>query len=357
MAYVATIFNRYQTLFNQTQMKIKAIDNWQKKLTATLTITTISLTSNAVWAQLRGGGDSFAEPLYQRYSKEYEQQTGEKFNYSIIGSGGGIRLFVNKSIDFGGSSLIPTPIEKNQMEDGLLMVPTGGGALAIVYNLPGVKREVRLSRDQLVKVFTGKITNWQQINSSLPNQKIQVVVCSGNCATSFILTKYLNKITGGKVLASRNPDWGFNVFSAFPTDSGIAGEISRIDGTIGYVQSNFALANNLSIASIENQKGRYVQPTLAETKKALANVKFNDDFTTEDIKDPEDGYPLVSLTWLLVYRRYLNPDMLKAIQNLLNWILIKGQAFNEQLEYTKVPEDVAKKAIEAVNNELKIRPY
>ncbi|XWK88776.1 MAG: hypothetical protein U7127_01560 [Phormidium sp.] len=45
------------------------------------------------------------------------------------------------------------------------------------------------------------------------------------------------------------------------------------------------------------------------------------------------------------------------VLDLLNWILTKGQTFNEQLEYTRVPEDVAKKASEAVNNELKIRPY
>jgi phosphate transport system substrate-binding protein len=339
-------------------MKTFPINNWQKMLTATLTITTISFSTNAAWAQLlRGAGDSFAEPLYQRYSQEYEQQTGEKFKYTTIGSGGGIRLFMKKSIDLGGSSLIPTPIEQNQMEDGLLMVPTGGGALAIVYNLQNLIREVKLSREQLAQIFTGKINNWQQINPSFPNQKIQVIVGSDNSATSFILTKYLNQITGGKIPASRNPDWGFKVFSAFPGDSGIAGEVRRIDGAIGYVQTNFAVANNLSIASIENKTGRYVKPTLAETKKALGNVKFNDDFTTEDIKDPEDGYPLVSLTWLLVYKKYLNPDTLKATKNLLLWILTKGQAFNEELEYTKIPENVTPKVIESVNNELKLLPY
>jgi phosphate transport system substrate-binding protein len=339
-------------------MKTFPINNWQKMLTATLTITTISFSTNAAWAQLlRGAGDSFAEPLYQRYSQEYEQQTGEKFKYTTIGSGGGIRLFMKKSIDLGGSSLIPTPIEQNQMEDGLLMVPTGGGALAIVYNLQNLIREVKLSREQLAQIFTGKINNWQQINPSFPNQKIQVIVGSYNSATSFILTKYLNQITGGKIPASRNPDWGFKVFSAFPGDSGIAGEVRRIDGAIGYVQTNFAVANNLSIASIENKTGRYVKPTLAETKKALGNVKFNDDFTTEDIKDPEDGYPLVSLTWLLVYKKYLNPDTLKATKNLLLWILTKGQAFNEELEYTKIPENVTPKVIESVNNELKLLPY
>ncbi|MBD3560849.1 substrate-binding domain-containing protein, partial [Planktothrix sp. FACHB-1355] len=217
--------------------------------------------------------------------------------------------------------------------------------------------EVKLSRDKLVKIFTGQITNWQQLNTKFPNQKIQVVVCADNCGTSFILTKYLNKITAGKVPASRNPNWGFKVFSALTEDGQIAGEIGRINGAIGYVQSNFAQTNNLSIASIENQTGRYVKPTLAETEKALANVKFNDDLTTEDIKDPEEGYPLVSLTWLLVYKKYLNEDTLKATKNLLLWILTKGQTFNEELEYTKIPENVSQKAIEAVNNELKLRPY
>jgi phosphate transport system substrate-binding protein len=331
---------------------------WHKLLTTTLTITTISFPPNPAWAQLlRGAGDSFAEPLYQRYSQEYQQQTGEMFKYTTIGSGGGIRLFINKSIDFGGSSLIPTPLEQNQMEDGLLMVPTGGGALAIVYNLQQITREVKLSREQLAKIFTGKITNWQQINPSFPNQKIQVVVCSDHCATSFILTKYLNKITEGKIPASRNPDWGFKVFSSFPEDSGIAGEVRRIEGAIGYVQSNVAVANNLSIASIENQTGRYLQPTLAETQKALANLKFNDNFTTEDIKDPDEGYPLVSLTWLLISKQYLNPDTLQATQNLLTWILTEGQTFNEPLGYTKIPEDVTQKVQEAVKTELRIKPY
>jgi len=223
--------------------------------------------------------------------------------------------------------------------------------------LQSVVREIKLSRDQLVKVFTGQISNWQQIDPNLPNQKIQVVVCANNCATSFILTKYLNKITNGKILASRDPDWGFQVYSRFSSDSGIAGEVSRIDGAIGYVQSTVAVANKLSIASLENKSGRYVRPTLSETRKALANVQFNDDFSVEDIKDPRDGYPLVGLTWLLVYKKYLNPEMLNATKNLLTWILTKGQAFNEQLEYTRIPEDITPKVIEAVNNELQIRPY
>ena len=339
-------------------MKTFIINNWQQVVATGVTAITITFNCNPVSAQLlRGAGASFPQSLYERYQKEYEQETGNKFEYNAIGSGGGIRFFSNQSKDFGSSTLIPTPIEQNQMKDGLLMVPTGGSALAIVYNLKDTTSDVRLSRDTLAKIFTGEIANWQQVNSRLPNKKIQVVVRSNSSGTSFILSKYLQAITNGKISASRQPNWGFEVFAQYPGDSGVAGEVRRTDGAIGYVQASIARKNNLSVARIENQSGRYIRPTLEETKKALANVKFKQDFTAEDINDPKDGYPLVSLTWLLFNKRYSNQEKLAANKELLTWIVTKGQNFNEDLEYTKIPEDVAKKVIETANNELKVRSY
>jgi len=167
----------------------------------------------------------------------------------------------------------------------------------------------------------------------------------------------LNKISGGKIEASREPDWGFDIFAARPQDSGVAAEVRRIDGAIGYVQSGVAQRNNLPVARLENQAGRYVKPTLDETKKALENVTFNDDFTTDNINDPEEGYPLVSLTWLLIYKRYSNQTQVLETQDVLRWIMTRGQEFNQELEYTRIPEDVAQKVIETVNTELKVRPY
>jgi len=237
------------------------------------------------------------------------------------------------------------------------MVPTGGGAVAIVYNLKDVTSNVRLSRDTLAKIFTGEISNWQQVNPRFPNKDIEVVVRSNSSGTSFILSKYIEKITNGKIAASRKPNWGFDVFSSHSQDSGIAGEVRRIDGAIGYVQASVARKNKLSVARIQNQAGRYVKPTLAETKKALANVKFNPDFTTEDINDPKDGYPLVSLTWLLFKKRYSKQDMVDANRELLTWIITKGQKFNQELEYTKIPEDIAQKVIDTAKNELTVNPY
>ncbi|KST67208.1 phosphate ABC transporter substrate-binding protein PstS [Mastigocoleus testarum] len=339
-------------------MKTFTTVNQQIAVIALTAIATIISHTNPVFAQLlRGAGASFPQPLYERYQVEYERDTGKRFKYTDIGSGAGIRLFANESVDFGSTTLIPTPIEQNQMENGLLMVPTAGGALAIVYNLKDVTANVKLSRDTLAKIFTGKISNWQQVNSRFPNRDIQVIVRSNSSGTSFILSKYLEQITNGKIVASRKPNWGFEVFSGHTQDSGVAGEVRRIDGAIGYVQAGVAQRNNLSVARIENQAGRYVKPTLEETKKALANVKFKEDFTAENINNPGDGYPLVSLTWLLFYKRYPNRDTVTESKELLTWILTKGQSFNEELEYTKIPEDVTQKVIESINNELRVIPY
>lgn len=327
-------------------------------IAATVMATTIAFGVNGADAQeIKGAGASFPEILYQRYSKEYKDDTGVDFNYTSVGSGGGIRLFINESIDVGSSTLIPTPIEKNQMEEGLLMIPTAGGAVAIVYNLQNVTNDIKISREKLAKIFTGEISNWSQVNPRLPNVEIQVVVRSDESGTSFILSKYLSKITGGKITASRKPKWGADIFAARPQDSGVAAEVRRIDGAIGYVQTSFAAQSGLAIARLENQQGDYVRPNVEETNKALANIEFNEDLTTNSIDDPESGYPLVSLTWLLIYQKYSTQERLESTQNLVSWILTEGQEFNEEGGYTKIPEDIATRAIEIINNQLSVRPY
>ncbi|ELS03729.1 phosphate ABC transporter, phosphate-binding protein [Xenococcus sp. PCC 7305] len=323
-------------------------------------ITTIAFAvgANAVQAQtIKGAGASFPEILYQKYQTEYQRSSGTEFKYSSIGSGGGIRFFINQAVDVGSSTLIPTPIEKSQMEDGLVTVPTAGGAIAIVYNLQNVTTDIKISRKQLAKIFTGEIGNWSQISARLPDKKIQVVTRSDNSGTTFLLTRYLNRISDGKIAASRQPDWGFELYAQRAQDSGVAAEVRRIDGAIGYVQASFAAENNLPMARLENLAGKYARPNVEETKKALANIEFNEDFTIANAQEPEEGYPLVGLTWLLIPQKYPTAEAKEATQEFITWILTSGQEFNEDLEYTRIPENTSQKVIELVNNDLKVRPY
>lgn len=329
-----------------------------KILPTIVTAIACSLLPSLVNAQaIKGAGASFPDILYDRYRQEYQQATGNNFKYAAIGSGGGIRFFINKNVDVGSSTLIPTPIERSQMEDGLFTIPTAGGAIAIVYNLQNVSTDIKLSRKQLSKIFTGEIGNWSQISPRFPDQKIQVVTRSDNSGTTFLLTRYLNKVSGGKIAASRQPNWGFPLYAQRAQDSGVAGEVRRVDGAIGYVQASFAVANGLPTARLENLAGDFVKPTVEETNKALSSIKFNSDLTLDNISEIETGYPLVGLTWLLVYRKYPNETALKATQEFVTWVLTKGQGFNEDLEYTKIPENITQQAIDLVNTQLKVRPY
>lgn len=354
-------------IFQKNTRKTSLPQRWERQILAIATsaigrlgVSLIAFTfvPNAVNAQsIKGAGASFPETLYERYREEYQKETGIDFKYSSIGSGGGIRFFINQKVNVGSSTLIPTPIEKSQMEDGLVTIPTAGGAIAIVYNLQNVSTDIKLSRKQLAKIFTGEIGNWSQVSSRLPNKKIQVVTRSDNSGTTFLLTRYLNQVSEGKIAASRKPDWGFELYAQRSQDSGVAGEVRRVDGAIGYVQASFAVENDLPMARLENLSGKYVRPSVEETDKALANIEFNEDFTLKSSKEPQDGYPLVGLTWLLLYQKYSSETSLKSTQEFITWVLTTGQEFNEDLEYTTIPEEIAQKAIGIVNNKLKVRPY
>ncbi|NEO38244.1 MAG: phosphate ABC transporter substrate-binding protein PstS [Moorea sp. SIOASIH] len=335
-------------------MSLALIKSRRTLITLTVTVAIVLISLKAASAiPLFGAGASFPQPLYQRYFSQYQQETSVNISYSTIGSGRGIEEFINESFDFAATDMPPTDEEKSQMKRGLQMVPTAGGAVSVIYNLQGVVSSVRLSRDTLGKIFTGQIGNWKQVNTYLPRRDIKVVVRSDSSGTSFIFTNYLSAITHGLIKPSPTPDWGFKVFSSRPQNGGVAAEVRRIDGAIGYIEANYALENNFPSARIENQEGRYIKPSIEQASKGLVNVEFNQDFTLK-LNDPADGYPIVGLTWLLLYQKYPNQAKAQGIKDMVNWILTKGQDLNGELGYTRIPDDIARQAIQAVNQNITV---
>ena len=226
----------------------------------TFTAVTLTLVNPAAIAQtLTSAGDSFPEPLYRRYFEEYAADSGVEIEYAAIGSGGGIRRFIDESVDFAASSIPPTPLDASRMKRGLQLVPTAGGAVAVIYNLQSsadrfIPSQVRISREVLGKIFSGEITNWKQISSNLPNLEIRIVVHSGSSGTNFIFTRHLNAITNGAIAATQEPNWGFPVIGK-SSDSDVAAAVKLTEGAIGYVQASFAREQNVKMAKIENRAG------------------------------------------------------------------------------------------------------
>ena len=313
----------------------------------------VATVSEAIAQTLNGAGASFPRPLYERYFAEYRRETGVTVNYNSVGSGAGIRQFIGETVDFAGSDAPPKPSEINQMTRGVIMVPTAGGAVALAYNLPGVTN-LRIPREVLPQIFSGAITNWRQVDPSLPDMTIRPVVRADGSGTTFIFTSHLSAVSDAferSIGANKAPSWPSN-FLKGPKNDGVAATIRQTRGAIGYVQDTYARQNNIPTAWLENQAGRFVEPSLAEANKALEGVRFNSDFTTANADDPNDGYPIVGVTWLLVYRRYQDAQTAEAVKNMVEWILTRGQRINGQLEYTRIPAGIAQRAMRAVNSNV-----
>ncbi|QLE55759.1 phosphate ABC transporter substrate-binding protein PstS [Nostoc sp. TCL26-01] len=311
---------------------------------------------------LNGAGATFPAPLYERYAREVKKKhPGLSINYQAIGSGGGIRQTIAGTVDFGGSDAAMKDEEIAKVKNGVILVPTAGGAVSVVYNVPGVNN-LRLSRGTLPAIFSGQITNWSDAKIkadnpgvNLPNQPIRFVVRADGSGTTFIFTNHLSAISAyfkGRIGANTAPKWTLPNVLKGKGNPGVAALVARTPGSIGYVEYAYAAKNNLKSAQIQNKKGEFVSPSLQSANAALSTVSFPSNYRVF-VGDPGQGYPIVGLTWMMVYKQYANAAKAEAVKKWINWVLKDGQQFNDDLNYTRIPADVANRVLQTVNSTVK----
>ena len=334
--------------------------------TTTVCATAVALgsmfTAVAKAETLNGAGATFPAPLYVQYAREVKKKNPElSINYQAIGSGGGISQFTAGTVDFGASDAAMTDGEISKVKNGVVLVPTAGGAVSIVYNLPGVS-ELKLSRKTLPGIFSGQITKWndEQIKAdnpgvNLPDIPIKAVVRADGSGTTFIFTNHLSSISPyfkGRIGTSKSPSWTIPNVLKGKGNPGVANLVSRTQGSIGYVEYQYAQTNKLKSALVQNRQGQFVEPSLEGANQALSTVSFPDNFRVF-VGDPDQGYPIVGLTWIMIYKNYPNPAKGEAVKKWVNWILTDGQQYNDSLNYTRIPSSVANQVLQTVNNTVK----
>ncbi|KAM3101993.1 phosphate ABC transporter substrate-binding protein PstS [Phormidesmis sp. 146-12] len=320
------------------------------------------LTAIAQAVTLNGAGATFPALLYDRYRAEFQKKTGISVNYQAVGSGAGIRQTIAGVVDFGGSDAAMTDADIAKVSRGVILVPTAGGAVAAVYNLPGVSN-LKLSRSVLPDIFAGRITRWNDAKIAadnpgvnLPNSEIKTVVRADGSGTTFIFTNHLSAISPyfkGRVGVGTAPKWTNNPLKG-RGNPGVAALVSKTQGSIGYVEYSYAKQNNLAIAMVQNKKNEFVMPSLEETNKAMATITFPDNFRVFE-GDPSEGYPITGLTWMMVYRQYDSKEKADAIKKWIDWVLTDGQNINgdPKLEFARIPQAVADRARQKVQSEVK----
>jgi len=323
-----------------------------------VTLIVVSFPVSSVQAEdteLLGAGATFPYPLYSKMFDVYYQQFGVKINYQAIGSGGGIRQLLNKTVDFGGTDAFMSDEDVQTEDNYILHIPTCLGAVVVTYNLPG-NPQLRFTPDLITDIFLGKIEKWNDAKIAaanpgvaLPDMNIVVVHRSDGSGTTFIFSDYLSKVSSEwseKVGRGKSLNWPVGLGAK--GNPGVAGLVKQIPGSIGYVELIYALQNNMPAGLVKNVSGRFIEPTI-ESVSFAANVELPDDTRVSITNtDVEYGYPISSFTWLIFYKEqnYQGRSKKRAeeLVKLLWWIIHEGQEFTEPLHYAPLPEEAVKKA-------------
>jgi len=303
---------------------------------------------------INGAGATFPFPLYSKWFFEYEKlNPSVHINYQSIGSGGGIRLFLEKTMDFGASDVPMNEEQLAKAERPVLHIPTVLGAVVLIYNLPGVPEGLRLTSDVIADIFLGKIDNWndgriKELNPqlALPNLSIMVARRSDGSGTTQVFTDYLSKVSPAwkqKVGTGAAVNWPVGLGGK--GNEGVSGLIKQTPGATGYVELIYAKNNGLTYAWIKNRAGYFVAPDLASVTAASASFikTIPDDFRVSITNAEGAGaYPICAFTYLLVYQT-LSKGFGGEWVKFLHWSQKEGQKYAEKLYYAPLPSSLIAK--------------
>jgi phosphate transport system substrate-binding protein len=328
---------------------------------------------------INGAGATFPFPLIDTWRVEYQSVNPSiSINYQSIGSGGGVKQFTEKTVDFGASD---APLSEEEIQalssSTPVHIPETIGSVVAAYNIAGIDKGLKLTGPLLSDIFLGKITKWddariKELNPGvpLPSADIVVVHRSDGSGTTFIWTSYLSQVSpewNQTFGAGKSIQW--TVGLGAQGNEGVSSTIKSTPNSIGYVELTYALTTNMNYASLMNRAGNFVDPTLNSTQAAAQAAIMNSTSTTTNnngtapsatIGLPSgdqswthvtlldapgaDSYPIASFSYLLLYKELsTNIDSMEkaeALAEFVNWAITDGQQFASPLHYVPLPDSV-----------------
>ena len=298
--------------------------------------------------ELSGAGATFPLPFYNVVFENFAQVNGDAVAYGGIGSGGGVRNLRDKIVDFAGSDAFLTDKEMAEM-DAVVHIPTCMGAVVVAYNLDGVK-ELKLSGETIAQIFAGEIKMWNDErlvalnpDAELPAEPIMPVYRSDGSGTTFVFTDYLTKVSPmWKKEFGAGKSVNFPSGQAAKGNPGVAGVIKQTKNSIGYVGSEYAFAQQIPYACIENSRGEFVLPSSASISAAASGEIPTDTRCSITNSAAAGAYPISAFTWMIIYKEQNYSDRSKeqavATLDLLKYILSdEAQHITSEVHYAPLP--------------------
>jgi phosphate transport system substrate-binding protein len=313
-------------------------------------------------ADMTGAGATFPAPVYAKWAEAYKAATGNSLNYQAIGSGGGIKQITAKTVDFGATD---DPLKGDALsKGGLQQFPAVIGGIVPVVNLDGVAPgQMKLSGKVLADMFRGAIKNWNDpaiaaLNPGvkLPSSAITPVYRSDSSGTTAGFTGYLAMVSPDfekSVGAGKTVNWPRGVGGK--GNAGVAANVVKIAGSVGYVEYAYAKQNKLAHAAMINKAGNTVQPDDSSFAAAAADADWSKapgfGISLNDQPAPK-AWPITSATYILMHKSADSPERSREVLKFFAWALNSGQKLASELDYVPLPPALVKQ-VEASWNEIK----
>ncbi|MEN9889032.1 MAG: Phosphate-binding protein PstS precursor [Pseudomonadota bacterium] len=321
------------------------------KLKSFLTVVGLTAaTLTAVAADITGAGATFPYPIYAKWAEAYKKETGVGLNYQSIGSSGGIRQIRAKTVTFGATD---APVKGEDLDkDGMVQFPAIIGGTVPVVNLEGFKPgELRISGPVLADVYMGTISKWNDAKlaalnpgKKLPDMAITVVHRADGSGTTFNFTDYLSAISkewAEKVGKNAAVKWPAASSVGGKGNEGVAANVNRVKGAIGYVEYAYVKKNNMTFLQLQNADGKFVSPDDTTFASAAAGADW---FSVPGMgismvnAKGANSWPISTASFILMYKEPTDKDASKDVVKFFDWAFKNGKKLAEELDYVALPD-------------------
>lgn len=323
------------------------------------------LGSNAVHAAangptVNGAGSTWVQIALDQWRADIAQQ-GYNVDYQGVGSSAGRVQFATNAgaIDFAASEIPYQPADPHPSR-AFEYLPDVAGGTSLMYNLHNADgsriTSLRLNADAAAKIFTGKLTSWQDpeikaLNPTLSIREASVnpSVRSDGSGTSAQFSLYLasqapgvwNPFAAANNCAAPCSQWPPGAFIALQGSDSIASYVDGSAGAIGYLEYGYAKGYNMPVAQLANVSGNYTLPTPVNVATALQHAQFNADNTQNlsavYVAPEPNAYAMSSYSYMIVQTNGFDPAKGNVLGHWLLYIACGGQREAAPLGYSPIP--------------------
>jgi phosphate transport system substrate-binding protein len=332
------------------------------KLLSVFVASVISVSAFA--ADITGAGATFPYPIYAKWAEAYKKETGVGLNYQSIGSSGGIRQINARTVTFGATD---APVKGEDLDkNGQIQFPAVIGGTVPVFNLDGfAPGELRVTGPVLAEMFMGTITKWNDpklvaLNpgKKLPNENITVVHRADGSGTTFNWTDYLTVVSkewAEKVGRGAAVKWPAASSVGGKGNEGVAANVTRIKGSIGYVEYAYAKKNKIPHLKLQNKDGVFVDP---DDKTFAAAAAGADWFSVPGMglsivdQKGKDAWPVSTASFIIMYKDPADKAQSQEVLKFFDWAFKNGKQLALELDYVPLPDTLTKQIRERVWSQI-----